>query len=83
MEGSVADAAVVRHGVTLLGYSNTPSHLATESSSLYARNLHNFIAAYWNKERRALELPDDDEIVQGVRLTRGGDIVHPRLAQGK
>ena len=83
VEGSAADAAVVRHGVTLLGYSNTPSHLATESSSLYARNLHNFIAAYWNREHLALELPDDDEIVQGVRLTRGGAIVHPRLAQGK
>jgi len=83
VEGSVADAAVVRHGVTLLGYSNTPSHLATESSSLYARNLYNFIAAYWNKERRALDLPDDDEIVQGVRLTRGGAVVHQRLAPGK
>ena len=83
VEGSVADAAVVRHGVTLLGYSNTPSHLAAESSALYARNLYNFIAAYWNKEQRAMVLPDDDEIVQGVRLTRGGAPVHPRLAAGK
>jgi NAD(P) transhydrogenase subunit alpha len=83
VEGSVADAAVVRHGVTLLGYSNTPSRLATEASALYARNLYNFIAAYWNKEKRALELPDDDEIVLGVRLTRAGAVTHPRLAQGK
>jgi H+-translocating NAD(P) transhydrogenase subunit alpha len=83
VEGSVADAVVVRHGVTLLGYSNTPSHLATEASALYARNLYNFIAAYWSKEKRALELPDDDEIVQGVRLTRAGTVIHPRLAQGK
>jgi NAD(P) transhydrogenase subunit alpha len=83
VEGSAADAAVVRHGVTLLGYSNTPSHLAAESSALYSRNLYNFIAAYWNKERRAIELPDDDEIVQGVRLTLAGAVVHPRLAQGK
>ena len=79
-EGSVADSAVVRHGVTLIGYSNTPSHLATEASSLYARNLYNFIAAYWSKEQRAVQLPDDDEIVQGVRLTRAGAVVHSRLA---
>jgi NAD(P) transhydrogenase subunit alpha len=83
VEGSKADTAVVRHGVTLLGYSNTPSHLAAESSALYSRNLYNFIAAYWNKERQTIELPDDDEIVQGVRLTRAGAVIHPRLVQGK
>jgi NAD(P) transhydrogenase subunit alpha len=81
VEGSVADARVLRHGVTLMGHANTPSHLAAEASALYARNLHNFIAAYWNRERGCLALPDDDEIVQGVRLTRDGAVVHPRLQQ--
>jgi H+-translocating NAD(P) transhydrogenase subunit alpha len=80
VEGSVADSPVVRHGVTLLGYSNTPSHLAAEASALYSRNLYNFIAAYWNKQAGAIELPDDDEIVLGVRLTRAGSVIHPRLA---
>jgi H+-translocating NAD(P) transhydrogenase subunit alpha len=80
VEGSAADSAVVRHGVTLLGYSNTPSHLAAEASALYSRNLYNFIAAYWNKEAGVIELPADDEIVLGVRLTRAGSVIHPRLA---
>jgi len=79
VEGSVADSQVLRHGVTIMGHANTPSHLATEASALYARNLHNFIAAYWNRESRTLDLPDEDEIVQGVRLTRDGAITHPRL----
>jgi len=79
VEGSEPDARVVRHGVTLIGYRNMPSHLATESSALYARNLYNFIAAYWDKERKALVLPDDDEIIQAMRLTRQGAIVHPKL----
>jgi NAD(P) transhydrogenase subunit alpha len=83
VEGSVADTATVRHGVTLLGYANTPSHLATEASALYARNLYNFIAAYWNKEQSAMVLPDDDEIVQGVRLTRAGAVTHARLNEEK
>jgi NAD(P) transhydrogenase subunit alpha len=82
VEGSKPDEAVVRHGVTILGYRNTPSHLAAESSALYSRNLYNFLAAYWNKERKAAELPDDDEIVQAVRLTRGGAVVHPKLIPG-
>lgn len=79
VEGAKADEVVVRHGVTLLGYGNLPSHLAAESSALYARNLYNFLAAFWDSEGRAPVLPDDDEIVQGVRLTRGGAVVHPRL----
>ena len=82
VEGSKPDEAVVRHGVTILGYRNTPSHLAAESSALYSRNLYNFLAAYWNKDRKAAELPDDDEIVQAVRLTRGGAVVHPKLSPG-
>jgi NAD(P) transhydrogenase subunit alpha len=82
VEGSRPDEAVVRHGVTIMGYRNTPSHLAAESSALYARNLYNFLAAYWNKERSAVELPDDDEIVQAARLTRGGAVVHPKLQAG-
>ncbi|MGC4028147.1 MAG: Re/Si-specific NAD(P)(+) transhydrogenase subunit alpha [Steroidobacteraceae bacterium] len=79
VEGSQPDEAVVRHGVTIIGYRNMPSHLAAESSALYARNLYNFLAAFWNRERSAPALPDDDEIVQAVRLTRGGAVVHPRL----
>lgn len=79
VEGSRPDEVVVRHGVKILGYSNTPSHLAAESSALYARNLYNFLAAFWDRERSAVVLPDDDEIVQAVRLTRGGAVVHPRL----
>jgi NAD(P) transhydrogenase subunit alpha len=82
VEGSRPDEAVLRHGVTVMGYRNTPSHLAAESSALYARNLYNFLAAYWNKERKAPELPDDDEIVQAARLTRAGVVVHPKLQPG-
>jgi H+-translocating NAD(P) transhydrogenase subunit alpha len=80
VEGSVADEAVVRHGVTLLGYRNVPAHLAAESSALYSRNLYNFIAAFWSKESQSLVLPEDDEIVRAIRLTRDGQMVHPALA---
>jgi NAD(P) transhydrogenase subunit alpha len=80
VEGSVADERVVRHGVTLLGYRNVPAHLATESSALFARNLYNFIAAFWNKDTKTLQLPDEDEIVRAIRLTREGQVVHPSVA---
>ncbi|MEE4288201.1 MAG: NAD(P) transhydrogenase subunit alpha, partial [Erythrobacter sp.] len=38
VEGSVADETVVRHGVKIIGYSNTAAHLAADASALFARN---------------------------------------------
>ena len=53
--------------------------LAADSSALFARNLYNFLSAFWDKDKGAPVLPDDDEIVKGVRLTKGGKIVNERL----
>jgi NAD(P) transhydrogenase subunit alpha len=80
VEGSEAGAIVEKHGVRIVGHRNVPSRLAADASALYARNLYNFLSAFWDGEAKAPVLPDDDEIVRGVRLTRGGKIVHERLA---
>ena len=79
VEGAVAGEVVERHGVRIVGHRNVPSRLAADASALYARNLYNFLSAFWDAETKALVLPDDDEIVQGVRLTKGGKVVHERL----
>ena len=77
VEGSAADAVVERHGVKLMGFSNTPARLAADASALYARNLYNFLAAFWDKDRARPVL--DAEIGDAVRLTRGGAVVNERL----
>ena len=77
VEGSVADQVVERHGVKLIGYANTPTHLAADASALFARNLYNFLLAFWDKETGKPVL--DEEIGDAVRLTRGGKVVHERL----
>jgi NAD(P) transhydrogenase subunit alpha len=79
VEGAAAGEVVERHGVRIVGHRNVPSRLAADASALFARNLYNFLSAFWDAETKALVLPDEDEIVQGIRLTRGGDIVHARL----
>ena len=68
---------VERHGVKIIGYSNTPAHLAADASALYARNLYNFLSAFWDKEAGKPVL--DDEIGNAVRLTQGGKVVNERL----
>ncbi len=77
VEGSVADQVVERHGVRIIGYSNTAGLLAADASALYARNLYNFLSAFWDKEQGKPVL--DEEIGDAVRLTRGGEIVNERL----
>ena len=77
VEGSAADQVVERHGVKIMGYSNTPAHLAADASALYARNLYNFLSAFWDKEAGRPVL--DEEIGNAVRLTRGGEIVNERI----
>jgi H+-translocating NAD(P) transhydrogenase subunit alpha len=79
VEGASAGEVVERHGVRIVGHRNIPSRLAADASALYARNLFNFLSAFWDGESKQLALPDDDEIVQGVRLTRGGEVVSARL----
>jgi len=79
VEGAVAGEIAERHGVRIVGHRNVPSRLAADSSALYSRNLYNFLSAFWDKEANRVVLPDDDEIVKGVRLTQGGKLVNERL----
>jgi NAD(P) transhydrogenase subunit alpha len=73
------DEVVEVHGVTLMGYCNLPGRLAVDSSSLYARNLFNFVSLFIDKKTGAITLNWDDEIIKGAGLTRGGAVVHPAL----
>ncbi len=79
VEGAVAGEVVERHGVKIVGHRNVPSRLAADASALFARNLYNFLSAFWDKEQGRPVLPEGDEIAQAIRLTKGGKIVNERL----
>jgi H+-translocating NAD(P) transhydrogenase subunit alpha len=79
VEGAVAGEVAERHGVKIVGHRNVPSRLAADASALFARNLFNFLSAFWDKEGGLPQL--DDEIGNAVRLTQGGKVVNPRLQQ--
>lgn len=80
VEGTVSGQSTERHGVTIIGAPNLARSLSSDASALFARNLYNFLSAFWDKEEGRPALLDDDEIVKAIRLTKGGKIVNERLA---
>ena len=64
------DQVVIKHGVTLIGYSNMPSRVAVDASSLYARNLYNFVSTLLI-DKDGINVKWDDELVKGVSVLRG------------
>jgi NAD(P) transhydrogenase subunit alpha len=69
---------VVAHGVTIMGSTNLPGALAADASSLYARNLFNFVSLLVDKKSGALAIDWNDEIIaasvvakDGAPVTRG------------
>jgi len=71
-----AGETVETHGVIIVGATNLPGRLAVDASSLYARNLFNFVSLLVDKKTGALAIDWNDEIVKGAGLTRDGAIVH-------
>ncbi|MEO7655651.1 MAG: NAD(P)(+) transhydrogenase (Re/Si-specific) subunit alpha, partial [Sphingomicrobium sp.] len=60
VEGTEPDKTATRHGVTIIGASNLARTLAADASALYSRNLFNFLSAFWDQDKGALVMPDDD-----------------------
>jgi NAD(P) transhydrogenase subunit alpha len=79
VEGVKADAVTDVNGVKIVGYLNVPGRLAASASSLYARNLLNFVELLIDKKTKTLAVNWDDEIVKATALTRDGAVIHPNF----
>ena len=68
-----AGQTVKVHGVTLIGETNIPALVAADSSSLYARNVLDFLKLVTTKEG-GLQVPMDDDIVAACLMTQEGQV---------
>ena len=68
-----AGRTVVRHGVTLVGETNLPALVAADSSSLYARNVLDFLKLVVDKEA-AFKLDLEDDIVAACLMAHEGEV---------
>jgi NAD(P) transhydrogenase subunit alpha len=68
-----------QNGVRIVGPLNLAGEMPVSASSLYARNLLNFLELLIDKKERALKVNWDDEIINGTLVTKDGKIVHRAL----
>ena len=76
------DEVVVHRGVTILGPSNAPALVPYHASQMYSKNITTFLTHLLGKDgatQPALPINPEDEITRETLLTRGGEVVHPRL----
>jgi NAD(P) transhydrogenase subunit alpha len=70
---SVADRTVVVHGVTIVGETNLAAMVGADASSLYARNVLDFLKLVLTKEG-GFSVPMDDDIVAACLVTQAGEV---------
>ncbi|MEN9384655.1 MAG: hypothetical protein RL323_1798 [Pseudomonadota bacterium] len=69
-----ADKTVNKHGVFIIGETNLPALVAADSSSLYARNVLDFLKLVLPKDATAVQVPLDDDIVAACLMTQAGEV---------
>src|SRR5574340_23790 len=72
--------AVVKHGVTIIGYTDLPSRLAKQSSTLYATNLFRLTEELCKTKDGIINVNMEDEAIRGLTVIKEGNITWPAPA---
>ena len=76
-ELTVRDEAVVRHGVTIIGYTDLASRLAKQSSTLYATNLLRLTEELCKAKDGVAVVNMDDDAIRGLTVIKHGEVTWP------
>ncbi len=76
-ELTVPGQVVVRHGVTLIGYTDLPSRLARQSSNLYSTNLLRMLEELCKTKDGIININFEDEVIRGATVIKEGTITYP------
>jgi NAD(P) transhydrogenase subunit alpha len=74
---TVKDKVVVKHGVTLIGYTDLPSRLAAQSSQLYSTNLRHLLTELTPEKDGVINVNMEDEVIRGATVIKEGKITWP------
>ncbi|WP_428641392.1 Re/Si-specific NAD(P)(+) transhydrogenase subunit alpha [Roseibium sp.] len=77
-EGTVADEKIVtENGVTIIGYTDFPSRMANQSSSLYATNIRHMLTDLTPEKDGQVVHNMEDDVIRGATVTFQGEITFP------
>ena len=76
-ELTVPGEVAVRHGVSIIGYTDLPSRLATQSSQLYATNLRHLLTDMTPAKDGSIVVNMEDEAIRGATVIKDGTITWP------
>jgi NAD(P) transhydrogenase subunit alpha len=76
-ELTVPGEAVVRHGVTIIGYTDLVSRLAKQSSTLYSTNLFRVTEELCKTKDGVINVDMDDDAIRGLTVIKDGEVTWP------
>ncbi|MDZ4096585.1 MAG: Re/Si-specific NAD(P)(+) transhydrogenase subunit alpha [Paracoccaceae bacterium] len=75
---TVPDQKVVSdNGVTIIGYTDFPSRMAAQSSTLYSTNIRHMLADLTPNKDGVIFHNMEDDVIRGATVTHGGEITFP------
>ncbi len=78
VDGTVADEKVVTdNGVTIIGYTDFPSRMAAQASSLYATNIRHMMTDLTPEKDGQVNHNMDDDVIRGATVAFDGEITFP------
>ncbi len=78
VEGTVKDEKVVTdNGVTIIGYTDFPSRMATQSSTLYATNIRHLMSDLTPEKDGVVNHDMEDDVIRGATITHAKDVTFP------
>ncbi len=72
--------SVVKHGVTIVGYTDLVSRLSTQSATLYANNLFRLSEELCKTKNGVINVNMEDDAIRGLTVTKDGAITWPAPA---
>jgi NAD(P) transhydrogenase subunit alpha len=78
VEGTVMDEKVVtENGVTIIGYTDFPSRMATQASMLYATNIRHMMTDLTPEKDGQIVHDMEDDVIRGATVTFEKEITFP------
>ena len=75
---TVMDEKIVTdNGVTIIGYTDFPSRMATQASNLYANNIRHMMTDLTPEKDGQINHDMEDDVIRGATVTHEGEITFP------